>query len=142
MRLANRVTLLSTWSKTRHRSQGYAKRPYTRFRFGRLQSYVRLMPDVLVLRSKIILDKCFLPCSKASMNGAYPTARLWFYPILVVWSPCSDRIGKANSYSASMVEMPIVISSRTSSSTLTVSSDVSIVMPFMEAVLRIATPST
>ena len=45
-------------------------------------------------------------------------------------------------YSASMVEMPMVTSSSTSSSTFTVSREVSMVMLFWLAVRRMATPSS
>ena len=45
-------------------------------------------------------------------------------------------------YSASIVEIPIVISSSTSKSTRTVSSDVSIVIPLRDAHFLMATPST
>ncbi len=47
--------------ETRHRSQDMLGGRLHIYCFGRLQSYVRLMPDVLVLRSKIGLVNRFLP---------------------------------------------------------------------------------
>ena len=62
-------------SKTRHRYAGYANACIRLFYFGRLQSVVRLIPDDLVLRSKIGLDNRFLPRTESSSGKAYLTAR-------------------------------------------------------------------
>ena len=52
---------LLLWSETHHRSQDMLNGRLHIYYFGRLQSYVRLIPDVLVLRSKIGLVNRFLP---------------------------------------------------------------------------------
>ena len=68
------------WYKTQHRLAGYAMRIHTHLHFGRLQSHVRLMPDALVLRSKIDSDNRFLPYYDVPEYAAYQPHAYGFIP--------------------------------------------------------------
>ena len=62
-------------------------RIHTHLHFGRLQSHVRLMPDALVLRSKIDSDNRFLPHYDVPEYAAYQPHAYGFIPYPAACQP-------------------------------------------------------